>query len=429
MPTPPPSVAGEDIPKSWVSKMGEIEEWVLDYYGAEEDVVGDFNRRFVADDVWRVWQVDRAEHGAEDEDSTEHLWEQTYKALTLLSPEADLTKFNADYSGDQVVGQYNSETREITLRMSGEEFDLLAELTYVHEFAHHLQNQIYDYQPLRDCYRGDVDAFNAVTALIEGDATRTEIQYIRDVVGTGRYQEYFEGFETGDEASSDEPAMYRYRHERSRFIYGEGTNFVFDIAVISECENCDTERLRIDDAFRIPPVTTEQILDTFKYLDREARVRLRLEDGVMGDVWEARDSSTVGKSRWLALLVALADADAREIKTDLPEWRGDYSIMFEDDGGRALLLRVVQWDNRKYADSLVNALDGRTQLIRTQTPQLSTIDDYYDFYEWHGEAGSIALGVTIDRVDRFRTMFLAVGPDPETVDNAVRLARESLIIK
>ncbi len=366
---------------------------------------------------------------ADREDSTEDLWDQIFKALTLLAPEKDFGEFEAEYLGDQIVGQYNYRTRELSVRVAEGKFDFWAEFTYVHEYAHHVQNESYRFPDIFNCFEADSDARNALSALIEGDAVRTQVGYIEEMIGWDRFDDLAEELDVEEEEPPEETAMRRYRDEQFRFTYSEGPDFVFDIAVISECENCDTERERVDDAFRIPPVTTEQVLYTDKYFDGEGRTRLSLPENLLGDEWEQRFASSVGKSNWIALLVALTGAEAEEIEPENPGWMGDYGVLFEHDDGRALHLQIVQWDNRKYADSLVNALDGRTQLVRTQTRQSSTIDGYYDFYGWHGEAGSIALGVTIDRVDRFRTMFLAVGPDPKTVDNAVRLARESLIIK
>ncbi len=427
-PTPPISVAAEDIPDEWRRKMDEIEAWVRDYYLVGEDQVGEFTRRFVEDAVWREWQADRIARWAAMEESTEDLWEQTYRGLTFLSAGADFAEFYGGYLGDQVVGSYNVETREILLRVDEREFDLLTEATYVHEYAHHVQNERYDFTSFSDCFRADQDASSALSALIEGDAMRTELAYVEEVIGLDRFLDVIDEIEYEGEEASNEPMMYRYQDEEVRFTYQEGPLFIFTVALISDCEHCDTERSRIDDAFRSPPFTTEQILHTTKYFNGEERARLRLTEDALGEDWEVKFASTLGKATWIAYLVALTDTDAREIETEHPGWMGDYEMMFEDGEGRALYLAVAQWENKRYIESLAEAFDSRDRLVRVEPSQTAS-EDFDRLYLWDGESGSIAMGLETEPVERIRTMYLVVGSDTDTVQKAAAAARAKLIIE
>ena len=55
-------------------------------------------------------------------------------------------------------------------------------------------------------------------------------------------------------------------------------------------------------------------------------------------------------------------------------------------------------------------------------------EPFDDLYFWQGDTGAIAIGVAIQPADRFRTMFSAVGPDLETVEEAIYGARDNLVI-
>ena len=103
-------------------------------------------------------------------------------------------------------------------------------------------------------------------------------------------------------------------------------------------------------------------------------------------------------------------------------------MLFEDEGGRALYLRVAEWENKRYIDSLTTALSDQPRLKRIRADNLPDREPFDDLYFWRGDTGAIALGVEIEPVDRFRRMFSAVGPDLETVEEAIYAARDSLVI-
>ena len=114
-----------------------------------------------------------------------------------------------------------------------------------------MQNVKYDFVPWRECFEGDSDAYGAVTAFIEGDASNTEYAYIEDVIGWELVYEYIDDLEDEDEESSvnDEPVMTRYQDELNNFTYLVGTAFVFKIPIQSDCFACATDRQKIDEVF------------------------------------------------------------------------------------------------------------------------------------------------------------------------------------
>ncbi|MCY4474697.1 MAG: hypothetical protein OXC83_04600 [Chloroflexi bacterium] len=426
VPTSPPGIADDEVPEEWMVKMNEIEDWVLDFYEVDPATVGDFNRRFVADEVWKEWRADAVEDWANDEDSTIDLWEQINRTLTLLSAESDYVEFISDYQGESYIGLYDSTNREIVIRGSEGEFDLEAEIVYVHEYAHYVQNEKYDYVPWGECFEADGDAGSAYRALIEGDASNTQFVYIDEVIGWDRLDEYFDSNVEEEPAPSPEPVMKRYGDEDNRFTYSVGSLFVLRVGWDFECESCGSNREKIDFLFKTPPYTTEQIYHEGKYFKGEGAEKLRLPGDLMGGDWEQRRGSTMGKSRWIALLAALSNVGSDEIEPEHPGWRGDFGLLLEDADGRALHLQAAEWENRRFIESLRRTFNDEPRLKPIQAPQRSGHQPFEELYIWRGDTGAIAMGVMLEPVNRFYTMFLAIGPDLETVEDAVYAARDEL---
>ena len=439
VPTSPPGITNDQVPSEWSAKMDEIETWVRDFYEVEAESVGEFNRRFVADEVWKEWRADVIGDWAEDEGSLIHLWEQINRTMALLSANSDYTEFLSDYQGESYIGLYNPIKREIVVRSTTDEFNLESELVYVHEYAHHVQNAKYDLQAWRDCLKDDGDANGAYRALYEGDASNTEYAYIEEVIGWDRLTDFYEstegqGGDAGAEGeASSEPVMKRYFDAVNDFTYSTGLVFVWLIGEylheLAICANCETERQRIDAAFKKPPFTTEQVFDVFKYFDAEAVETIDLPDDLMGADWDLRHSSRIGKSDWVSLLAALTDMEADEFLDELPEWRGDYGMMFEDEENRALYLQVARWQGEDFIERLTAVFDGISRLKQFSAPK--SLDDsvFEDYSVWESETGFVALAVEFEPISHVYTMFIGIGPDLATVHVAVHSARENLKVE
>ena len=426
VPTSPAGMSEDEIPSEWVAKMDEIEAWAREFYEMDDVMVGEFKRSVVDDEVWREWRIDAVKDWAEEEDSTVHLWEQINRTLTLLSPESRYAEFIAEYQGDRYIGLYNPIKREIFIRGDIGNFDVGAVLTYLHEYSHHLQNEKYDFVDWSKCFQRDGDASGALGALIEGDASNTEYEYIENVIGWDRLREYYDGLEDDGSSALAEPVMARYRDEVNSFTYGTGSFFVFKIPYSSECQTCETDRQKIDQAFERPPFTTEQIYYEAKYFDGEGREPLSLPEDVLGEEWDLKSATTIGRSDWIALLATLVDGESDEIESEHPGWRGDYGMLFEDAEGGALYLQVAEWENKRYIESLRKALSDLPRLKRIRPDNVPDREPFDDLYFWRGDTGGIAIGVELQPVDRFYTMFSAVGPDLGTVEDALYAARDNV---
>lgn len=428
VPTSPPGISGDQIPEQWAAKMHEIEAWVREFYEVDDDSIGDINRLFVDDDVWLQWRADAVEDWGANEQSDFELWEQINRTLTLLPADADYAEFMADYQGESYIGLYNPIKREIVVRSSAVGSNLELEMVYVHEYAHHVQHEKYDPIEWRECIEDDGDARRAYTAMLEGDARHTEYTYIEDVIGWGRLRAYAESFEYSADALETRSAMKRYMDEINDFTYSDGWLFVAlagdYLHELAECPNCHTVRQRIDEAFKRPPFTSEHIYDIAKYFIKEGREAISLPSDMLGSDWDSRHGSSVGMSEWVALLTALSGEEIDDVHEEFAGWRGDFGVLFENELGQALHLQVARWADDRYITRLANAFDAQHRL-REQTSRSgdATFDDYH---LWKGDTGYIALAVEHESARGFYAMFLAVGPDFESVDQAVRAAHADL---
>ena len=92
----------------------------------------------------------------------------------LIDPEIDLWQLYADLLAEQIAGFYDIETDEMIV-ICGSGFGGVERLTFAHEYAHALQDQIYDIrdglQYNNDACEAESERCYAAQALIEGDAT------------------------------------------------------------------------------------------------------------------------------------------------------------------------------------------------------------------------------------------------------------------
>lgn len=100
--------------------------------------------------------------------------EAELRSLGLVEGTFDLRKTVDDVQGSDVLAFYDSDRKRIVVR--GTHLDAEHRVTLAHELTHGLQDQHYDLTKLQDSVHGS-GADDALTALIEGDATRIEDEY------------------------------------------------------------------------------------------------------------------------------------------------------------------------------------------------------------------------------------------------------------
>ena len=275
--------------------------------------------------------------------------------LGLLPKNFELRNLYLDLYSEQIAGFYDNETKEMFV-VQGKDFGGIERMTYAHEFTHILQDQTYDLKrglKLDDDYCETATEYcSAVTALVEGDASLTESRWM---LGSATDQDR-QDLQTfyGDYSSPIYDSAPQYMQKDFLFPYMQGLEFV----------NSLVDRggyAMIDEAFKNPPVTTEQILHPDKY-PAEKPVEVKLPDlaSLLGSDWQLVDENEIGE--WYTYLV-LSNGDEDSYR--LPEktarsaaggWGGDrYAIYTRKQDGAVILVLQTRWDTEKDAGEFFKA--------------------------------------------------------------------------
>lgn len=209
-------------------------------------------------------------------------------ALDLLPAGADLRSIRAQLMRDNVVGFYDERPGKKRLFAVSADRSLTPsnQLVLAHELRHALQDQ---YMPIHDLLPNAVTDFDdrrlALLSLLEGDATLVMQRFLLSRLGGG-------GPEQGDAAgmtlpAPEMPGTPRVLNDQLVLPYTAGLDFARAVFERSGWSG-------IQEAFRNPPESTEQVLHPPKYFERE-RPRLvwlpepppgsrLLAEGVLGEM-------------------------------------------------------------------------------------------------------------------------------------------------
>jgi hypothetical protein len=293
-----------------------------------------------------------AEYSAEEAaDDSLLLW-----LYGLVPADFDLWELYADLWTEQVAGYYDDEVEQMYI-VCGSGFNAPEQLTYTHEFIHVLQDQIYDLDEglgyNDDLCELDSERCAAISALIEGDATLAEEQWIRTYASpeflTGLL-EFYNEYESP--VYDNAPA---FMQEDLLFPYTSGRNFVNALFTQGGW-------VAVDAAYQNPPVTTEQIIHPERY-PNDQPVFLEVPDlsGVLGDEWRFVYDGVWGE--WFTLLMLTEFLPNERSVTASTGWGGDYYLLYTDDAGQAVTILVTQWDSIRDTQEFAAASSeyGRTR--------------------------------------------------------------------
>jgi hypothetical protein len=265
--------------------------------------------------------------------------EALLRVLGLIDPELDLLQLYLDLYGEQVAGYYDGEVGELVVP-AGDTLGAMQKATLVHELTHALTDQRFGfndvYERLIDEQRFDEAV--AFLAVIEGDATLTEILYIQRL-GASEQQELLVEMFSADSTVFD--AAPAFLQNSLIFPYQYGLAFVqraFEIGGFDE-----VNRLYVE-----PPRSSEQIFDPRAYQRDEPVSVSIVEPAVAG--YELVYDSVWGQLGFALMFdQVLGDSDAAF------GWGGDAYLQWFD-GSNAILLVEYVGDTAADADELGAAL-------------------------------------------------------------------------
>jgi Putative metallopeptidase family (DUF6782) len=201
------------------------------------------------------------------------------RALGLVVGPVDLIGAEKDLSGTDTLGYYDQDAKKMVIRGQDLE-DTETRVTVVHELTHALQDQHFNLNKLSDATKTS-GADTALTALIEGDATRVEDKYLASLSKKEQdaydkaLQKEIDANEPGAAGTdlANVPPILGLIQEAP---YDFGEPFVDTLAA----KNGDTA---IDGAFRHPPTSEQQIIDPVVYFDNLAPLPVAVPKVDAGD--------------------------------------------------------------------------------------------------------------------------------------------------
>lgn len=279
-------------------------------------------------------------------------------AFGLMDPDQDIGEIYVELLGEQIAGYYDPETDEMVVVSDdapGEELSASNQVTYAHEVVHALQDQHFDLESFGDQrIEGSDDESLAITALIEGDATAAQIQYL--ITNPELIADLSGEISAGDAASEALDNAPPIVSATLLFPYEQGQVFIDAIMADGEWD-------AVNAAFASPPVSTEQILHPDKYLEGEMPVAVAMPNIAEGldPEWTTFDTNTMGEFQ-ISVLLNDGDVSARQAEQAAEGWGGDtYTVVGTED--RDVIVWNSEWDTEddalEFAESLVVRESGR----------------------------------------------------------------------
>jgi hypothetical protein len=283
--------------------------------------------------------------------------------LGLLRSNESVVQTLLDVLQEQVIGVYNEDDKVMYLVSDSTNFGPDEQDTFAHEFTHALQDQYYDLTKIAPKHPDNDDKSLAMQALIEGDAVLIQRLWAQDNLSQDELSQLGQGGSTDSKLFSA-PMFIR---EQLLFPYGDGFNFV------RRLYQTGGGYVGVDDAFKNPPDSTEQILHPEKYRTREKPVEVALPDLVaaMGPGWRKINSNVLGELDFRLILEQLTDTG--RATRGSAGWGGDRWMLLEKDGQQALVIKSV-WDTENDARNFFDTfgLAMRNRLVGAKQEEAST---------------------------------------------------------
>lgn len=250
-----------------------------------------------------------------------------YILLGLLAPGTDLLQLYLDLYSEQVGGYYDGDVEELVVPAQESELTLLEQWTLVHELTHSLTDQ---HLELWDRYLELVDTqaydeASAYLAVIEGDAVLASLLWIRELPLEDQGRLAAEALNTDSTVFNSAP---RFIQESLTFPYTEGQVFVERLHQRGGFE-------AVDEAYRQPPLSTEQVLHPDRYL-ADPPLEVEVPELTPPGYRQVYDSTwgQLGFELMLRQVLGATVADAAG-----PGWGGDAYRLYFDGSDVVLTLR------------------------------------------------------------------------------------------
>lgn len=267
--------------------------------------------------------------------------------------DVDLEKKAVEVHTEGILGFYSPDTNQLFVLGEADNMDPDTRATLAHEFTHALQDQHFDLVRLIQQFSHDSDRRLAMRALVEGDATMSDLlyTYYHEQIDYSKQEKESVAVSNAQEQSSEEEDMEgMYVARTIYFPYIQGSDFVYELTRVGGYST-------INQTFQDPPVSSEQIMHPEKYLqtphDIPMHVALPPLTDTLGAGWTFKREDTAGE--W-ELLMVLDETKASNSEKAAAGWGGAKYGFYTKGENDGLLFLHTRWDTVADADEFEAAV-------------------------------------------------------------------------
>lgn len=305
--------AGPRYPDEWDPRVADLADFV------EHERRLDFDHPVFVDFLTEEEYLRGATSGAidlSDQDRAD-LEQQAriLRATGLVDGSFDLLDSSNDLSGEGTLAYYEPHSERITVR--GTELTIGVRSTLVHELTHALQDQHFDLTRVGQLPTDGQN--NAFLGLVEGDAIRMEVAWAAELGEEARSALDEEMTGAADDVNLGAvPGALVALFSAPYALGGPLVEVIF----------AENGRGGLDAAFEVPPVSEEQLLDPYVYLEGDEP--LAVAAPALAEEERHIESGDFGALSWF--LVLAEHLDPRQALRAVDGWGGDSYVAYERDG-------------------------------------------------------------------------------------------------
>jgi len=352
---------GQDL--SELSEMsGNIQIEVSELRGLE--FVADVPVEIADRDAFEAYVAERMEAIGDEQQRQDQ--ELIIKLLGLVPADMDFWGESLEMLGGQVGGYYDQDRGTFSI-MEGVTGGL-ARSTLSHELVHALDDQHFDLGGQLEALADNADRLGAYHAVVEGSAMLVQNVWTATHVGEFTPAD-IEAMSNATPTELFEAPAYVWLP--LLFSYYRGQCFLQRTESLAEAMTKPVTTADVNQAFRNPPRSTEQILHPHKYWDAD-----RVDEPVTVNItaleiegqspWQAIHSEVLGELGLYMLsagegAIVAPDLSDAESFLQLPfsseaaaGWEGDRAVLFERAGSYVLVVATL-WETEKDRDEFANS--------------------------------------------------------------------------
>jgi len=281
--------------------------------------------------------------------------------LGILAEGADLRTILGKYLEGNIAANYDPETGGISFLPGVQRTESLM----FHELTHALDDQHFDMKAQIATWGTNFDRALAYGALAEGDAESVETRF---QFGEGIAKQPIEGLRTMAEAFADNIMKMKFGATPPAVVLAFKSQYVEGAIFAEVLRRSEKGEEAVNEAFRKPPASTEQVLHPEKFLSGEAPAALALPEPPEG----ARASVAVTLGELCTRIVLQSKGvEAKAAAEATAGWGGDTVALVAFPAGEAVIWTTV-WDSEIDAQQFLEALQKAFPARTGQEPERLT---------------------------------------------------------